>query len=173
MGRAVAQRLHGQGVNVFILDVDREGGAALAASLGERAAFRAADITDDEQVGDAIADAAGPFGDIHICCSFAGVALLGRTVGSRGPMPMATFRRCIEVNLCGTFNVVRLCAERMCGNAVLADGGGRGCIVTVSSVAAFQGPAGTVEEVARLTQCIVENDYIHAECIRIDGGKRV
>ena len=244
MGRALALRLHRQGVNVCILDTDRAEGAGLAASLGDRAAFHAADVTDDGQVAAAIDAAADRFGDIHICCNFAGAAILGRTVGSRGPLPMATFRRCIEVNLCGTFNVVRLCADRMTRNAELDDGGGRGCIVTVSSVAAFQGPSGTAaysaakaaivgmtlplardlapfgirvntiapgliltpmtwgrdasrrdeaerraaeslrhvlhparfgsaEEVAHLTQSLIENDYINAECIRIDGGKRV
>jgi 3-hydroxyacyl-CoA dehydrogenase/3-hydroxy-2-methylbutyryl-CoA dehydrogenase len=244
MGRAIAVRLHGLGMNVCILDLDEAQGSALAATLGERAAFQTADITNDAQVRTAVDAAAARFGDIHVCCNVAGVALLGRTIGSQGAMSLESFQRCLDVNLTGTFNVLRLCAERMVKNAVLDDHGARGCIVNVSSVAAFQGPSGTVaysaakaaivgmalplardlapygirvntiapgliltpmtwghdeskrsqaeqrasqslqhvlypprfgtaEEVAHLTQCIIENDYINAECIRIDGGKRV
>ena len=144
MGRAVALRLHRLGVNVAILDLNVTEGEALVEGLGARACFHAVDITDEERVRAAIDATARQFGDIHICCNFAGVAILGRTVGSEGALPLASFRQCVDVNLAGTFNVLRLCAERMATNAVLDDRGSRGCIINISSVAAFQGPAGTV-----------------------------
>ena len=79
------------------------------------------------------------FGAIHICCNFAGTGNAIRTMGKNGPFPLAEFNKIIQINLVGTFNVLRLCAEKMADNAVLNDDGGRGVIINISSIHAYEG----------------------------------
>jgi NAD(P)-dependent dehydrogenase (short-subunit alcohol dehydrogenase family) len=184
------------------------------------------------------------FGAIHICCNYAGTGNAIRTVGKKGVFPLEQFNRIIQINLVGTFNVLRLCAEQMAKNEPVNDDGSRGVIINTASVAAYEGQIGQAaysaskggvvgmtlpiardlavlgirvntivpgliytplmmggademtpeieqallplssqvlypkrlgkaEEIAQLAGCIVENDYINGECIRMDGGIRM
>ena len=82
------------------------------------------------------------FGQIHICCNFAGVADAARTVGKQGPFPLDQFRKVIDINLIGTFNVMRLAAVKMAANQLISEESGRGVIINTASVAAFEGQMG-------------------------------
>jgi NAD(P)-dependent dehydrogenase (short-subunit alcohol dehydrogenase family) len=142
LGAATARALHAAGAYVTIADRDAERGAALAAELGERAAFAAADVTDADSVAAAVAHAAAatPGGlRIAVCC--AGVGHAERTVSKRGAHGLDAFARVIGVNLIGSFNVLRLSAEAMKGNEP-DPGGERGLCLLTASIAAYDGQIG-------------------------------
>ena len=122
LGAATARRLAGVGANVVIADTNSGPGKQLAAELGARASFSAADVTDESQVGEAIAAAREKFGALHGAVSCAGIAPGERVLGKSGPHRLDTFRRAIEINLVGTFNVLRLAAQAMERNAPDAGG---------------------------------------------------
>lgn len=123
--------------------LDREGsqGPELAKKLGDRARFVAADVTSQEQVQAAVKATIDAFGTINAAINCAGVGVAAKTVSKRGPFPLELFSKCIEVNLIGTFNVIRLAAEAMSKNEPMADGE-RGVIINTASVAAFEGQIG-------------------------------
>lgn len=137
LGGAVARRLAADGATVVIVDLPGSAGAAAAEELG--GSFVPADVRDTEQVQAAV-DAASALGSLRIVVCCAGIVTGARTVGRDGPFPAADFRRTIEVNLIGTFEVIRLAAARMADNE--PHDGDRGVIVTTSSVAAFDGQVG-------------------------------
>jgi len=142
LGEATARELVARGGRVAILDLPRSPGAEVAKSLGPAALFTEADVTDEAQVAAAVDRAVREFGTLRavVCC--AGIGTPGRVVDKTGqPLALATFRRVIEVNLIGTFNVIRLAAARMFGNPPNA-GGERGAIVNTASIAAFEGQIG-------------------------------
>ena len=145
LGAATARRLHAAGAAVVLVDLPHaaEAGAALAGELGERAVFAEADVTDEAQVRAAI-DAAAGLGTLRIAVNCAGVATPGKVLGREGVLPLEQFSRVIHINLVGTFNVVRLCAEAMAAAEPLAGeyGPERGVIVNTASVAAFDGQIG-------------------------------
>jgi 3-hydroxyacyl-CoA dehydrogenase / 3-hydroxy-2-methylbutyryl-CoA dehydrogenase len=137
LGAATARRLHAARATVTIADVNADRGEALAAELGDRAAFAACDVTRPEQVQAAV-EAAGGL-RISVCC--AGVGWAEKTAGRRGPHAFEPFQTVVAVNLIGTFNVLRLAAAAMLGNQ--PDGEGeRGVCVTTASIAAFDGQIG-------------------------------
>lgn len=135
LGAATAAHFRDCGAQVMVLDRDAAG-AAYAASIG--AHFHATDVTDAASVEDAIAAARDAMGGIDICVNCAGIATGEKTVGRDGPHRLEAFRRTIEINLIGSFNVLRLAAAEMAGN----DGPERGVIVNTASIAAFDGQAG-------------------------------
>ncbi|MGE2735693.1 SDR family NAD(P)-dependent oxidoreductase [Mycolicibacterium vaccae] len=139
LGRATAQTLHDRGAKVVLLDLPGDRGKAAASEMGEDATFVGVDVTNGEQVGAAIAQAA-ELGPIRILVNCAGVATPGKALGRKGVLPLEDFDRVVRINLSGTFNVIRLAAQRM----ALADpvDGERGVIVNTSSVAAFDGQIG-------------------------------
>jgi NAD(P)-dependent dehydrogenase (short-subunit alcohol dehydrogenase family) len=139
LGGATVQRLHDEGASVVIVDLPSSPGADLAAELGDHARFVPADVRDEGQVQAAI-DAAGELGTLRIVVSCAGVATPGRVVGKRGPLPLEDFARVIDINLVGTFNVLRLAAATMLGNDPVD--GDRGVVVMTASIAAFDGQIG-------------------------------
>jgi NAD(P)-dependent dehydrogenase (short-subunit alcohol dehydrogenase family) len=176
-------------------------------------------------------------GAIHICLNFAGIGSATRTVGKSGPHPLDVFKKVININLIGTFNVLRLCAAVMARQEPVTADGQRGVIVNTASIAAYEGQIGQAaysaskggvvgmtlpiardlaqlgircntivpglihtplfdtlephvfsalessvlnpprlgraDEIAHTAQWIVENDYVNAECIRVDGGIRM
>jgi NAD(P)-dependent dehydrogenase (short-subunit alcohol dehydrogenase family) len=137
LGAATARRLHAAGAAVTIADVNAEKGEALAAELGERAAFAACDVTREDQVQAAV-EAAGEL-RIAVCC--AGIGWAEKTAGRRGPHAFEPFEAVVRVNLIGTFNLLRLAAAAMLANE--PDGGGeRGVVVTTASIAAYDGQIG-------------------------------
>ncbi len=141
MGRATAEELRSRGASIAILDLPNSAGAAVADELG--GSFHPCDITQDEQVERAVADAtAAVGGSLHIAVNTAGGGIARRTVSKDGPHPLDEFRRVIEFNLVGTFNLSRLQAWEMSRNEPVD--GERGVIVNTASIAAFEGQIGQV-----------------------------
>ena len=135
LGAATARRLAGRGARVTIADLNAEKGEALAAELG--AGFARCDVTDAAQVQAAV-EAAGEL-RISVCC--AGVGWAEKTAGRRGPHSFEPFQTVINVNLIGTFNVLRLASAAMLGNE--PDGEGeRGVCINTASIAAYDGQIG-------------------------------
>jgi len=141
LGLATATRVIAAGGQALLLDVNADAGAAAIAELGERARFRAVDVTDGAALEAALDDGLAALGGLDLAVSCAGVVGAGLTLGKTGPMPLEQFARTIGINLIGTFNLVRLAAARMQGNTPRADGE-RGVIVNTASVAAFDGQIG-------------------------------
>jgi len=142
LGRATVRRVVAAGGKAAVFDLNEDKGKALVAELGDDVIFRGVDVTDEDSVKAGIAATMEKFGAIHINCNFAGIGNAARTVGRNGPFPLDTFRTVLDVNLIGTFNVLRLCAERMQENEPGNDDGGRGVIVNTASVAAYEGQIG-------------------------------
>ena len=139
LGRATAQALAAAGVKVAILDIN---GAAAAEAACETGGFAiAADVTDAGSVEAAFAAARERHGPARIAVNCAGIGTAGRIVGRDGPLPLDAFRRVIEVNLIGSFNVMRIAAAEMSSLEPLAEGE-RGIIVSTASAAAFEGQIG-------------------------------
>ncbi|MEX2194328.1 MAG: SDR family NAD(P)-dependent oxidoreductase [Thermoleophilaceae bacterium] len=143
LGAATARRLAATGAVVTVADVDEEKGAALAAETGAR--FVRCDVREEDQVRAAVesaAEAAGP-GGLRVAVATAGSGFPHKIAGSRGPHPLPDFKRIIELNLVGTFNVMRLAATAMLDNDP-GDSGERGVLVNTASVAAFEGQVGQI-----------------------------
>ncbi|SOD71815.1 NAD(P)-dependent dehydrogenase (short-subunit alcohol dehydrogenase family) [Jatrophihabitans sp. GAS493] len=144
LGEATCRILAGNGLQVTVLDLDVKGGTRVAGEIGGQ--FVAADVTSPEQVIDAV-DAAVERAPLRVVVNCAGVPSLARTVGRDGNYASAhdldAFRRVVEINLIGTFNVVRLAATAMSHNEPNADGE-RGVVINTTSVAAFEGQVGQV-----------------------------
>jgi NAD(P)-dependent dehydrogenase (short-subunit alcohol dehydrogenase family) len=141
LGAATARRLAAAGANVLISDVNSDAGRKFAGEIGPRALFAPADVTDEAQVAEAIAAARDRFGALHGAVNCAGVAPGERILGRGGPHRLDSFRRAVDINLTGTFNVLRLAAQAMADNE--PDGEGeRGIIINTASVAAFEGQVG-------------------------------
>jgi NAD(P)-dependent dehydrogenase (short-subunit alcohol dehydrogenase family) len=142
LGEATARELVARGGRVAILDLERSRGAEIAKSLGPAALFAPADVRDEAQVAAALDRAQGELGALRAAVSCAGIGTPGRVVDKTGqPLDLAVFRRVVEVNLIGTFNVIRLAAARMLANQPFASGE-RGVIVNTASIAAFEGQIG-------------------------------
>jgi NAD(P)-dependent dehydrogenase (short-subunit alcohol dehydrogenase family) len=135
LGAATARRLRAGGAHVTIADVNAERGEALAAELD--GAFVACDVTDPDQVEAAVA-AAGP--DLRIAVTCAGIGWAEKTAGKRGPHSVAPFHKVVEVNLLGSFHLLRAAGAAMLANE--PDHGEAGVIVMTASVAAFEGQIG-------------------------------
>ncbi|HEY8490939.1 MAG TPA: 3-hydroxyacyl-CoA dehydrogenase [Dehalococcoidia bacterium] len=141
LGRATAELLASLGARVAVLDRPGSAGEEVARTLGEGAIFAPADVTDEGQVTAALDTAVREFGGVHVVVNCAGIGAAARTVSKDGPMPLGLFARVIQVNLIGTFNVIRLAAARMATNEPNAEGE-RGVVVNTASVAAFDGQIG-------------------------------
>jgi NAD(P)-dependent dehydrogenase (short-subunit alcohol dehydrogenase family) len=135
LGAATARRLHAAGARITIADLNAEKGEALAAELDAR--FVACDVTAADQVQAAV-EAAGEL-RISVCC--AGVGWAERTAGKRGPHSFDPFQTVVNVNLIGTFNVLRLAAAAMLANDP-DDEGERGVCINTASIAAYDGQIG-------------------------------
>lgn len=237
IGRAAVSAFIDKGGRVAIFDLNEMAGEAMVKELGAAAIFAKTDVADEGSVAAAIAKTMGAFGAIHVCINCAGIGSAHKTFGKDGPFPLAAWNKTIAVNLSGTFNVTRLCAEQMAKNVPEDLNGGRGVIINTASVAAYDGQIGQAAysaskagvagmtlpmardlssigvrvntiapglietpllaslpaevldalaksvlypkrlgkpaEIAHLAICIIENDYINGECIRIDGGIRM
>jgi len=136
LGAATARHFRDRGAAVTIFDRDGAKGAALAAEIG--AQFAEVDVTDEASVAAGLAAARAAMGRITAAVNCAGIATAERTLGRTGPHDLASFRRTIDINLVGSFNVARLAAAEMAGN----DGAEKGVIVNTASVAAFDGQKG-------------------------------
>src|SRR5207249_10419435 len=139
LGAATASELARAGAKVTVMDVNLDGARALANKIGGHAV--ACDVTNAEQSSAALKDARERHGAARIVINCAGVGPAKRIVGRDGPMPLADFERVININLIGTFNMMRLVAADMQSLSPLADGE-RGVIIMTASVAAFEGQIG-------------------------------
>ena len=142
LGWATAELLHSKGAKVAIFDMNDDLGQERAKTLGNGAAYFNVNVADEASVQAGIAGVQAAFDTVHICCNYAGIGTPSRTVGRDGPMPLDWFKRVIDVNLIGTFNVIRLAASVMAGNEPVTDDGCRGVIINTASVAAFDGQIG-------------------------------
>ena len=141
LGAACVRMLVGAGANVVIADVNADAGDALATELGASARFVATDVTDESSVAKAVSTALHAFGSLQGSVQCAGVALAEKVLGKSGPNPLAHFQRVIQINLVGTYNVIRFAVDAMAKNSPNADGE-RGVVVSTASVAAFDGQIG-------------------------------
>jgi len=237
IGQAVVRAFIEKGGRVAIFDLNEIAGQAMVKELGAGAIFAKTNVSDETSVAAAIAKTMAAFGAIHVCVNCAGIGSAHKTFGKDGPFPLAEWNKTITVNLTGTFNVTRLCAEQMAKNAPEDANGGRGVVINTASVAAYDGQIGQAaysaskagvvgmtlpmardlssigvrvntiapglietpllgslpadvldalaksvlypkrlgkpEEIAHLAVCMIENDYLNGECIRIDGGIRM
>ena len=140
LGAETARRLAAAGAKVAVLDLDEASAGAVAADTGGLGL--ACDVSDAAGVEDAIAEARAKHGPARICVNCAGIATGQRIVGRSGPASLDGFRKVIEVNLIGTFNVMRVCAAAMAGLDPVNDTGERGVMITTASVAAYEGQVG-------------------------------
>ncbi len=139
LGLATARRLVNAGATVVLLDLPSAPGQAAAADLGPAATFAPGDVTDDASVAAAL-DAADERGPLRIVVNCAGVGTAGRVIGRNGVLPLEQFTRVVQINLIGTFNVLRLGAERITAHDAV--NGERGVIVNTASAAAYDGQIG-------------------------------
>lgn len=140
MGEATARYLAQHGARVALLDLNVDAARKVADEIdGEAFACDVADAVSAEQ---AIEDAVSKFGMPRLLVNCAGIATGQRTVGRDGPMPLEDFKRVIDINLVGTFNMIRLAAAQMFELDPATDSGERGVIINTSSVAAFEGQIG-------------------------------
>lgn len=143
LGLAVANRIVHGGGKAAIVDLSAAQGSAAAASMGERATFIGADVSDEAAVNEAVRCAKEAMGSITAVINCAGIATPGRLVGRHGPMTGSSFRKMIEINLLGTVLVAKSSAVAMQLNSPNAHGE-RGVIVMTASVAAFDGQIGQI-----------------------------
>ncbi len=141
LGGATTQMLAAAGAKTAILDLPQSPGEKVAAEIGESAIFCPCDVTRPEEVEAAVEKTIQTFGAIHIDVNCAGIGWAQRTVSRPGPHPIEPFTKVLEVNLIGTFNVIRLAADRMSRNEPNAQGE-RGVIINTASAAAFDGQIG-------------------------------
>ncbi len=142
LGRATAEAYIAKGAKVALFDLNEELAANTAAELGDAAAAFTVNVAEEESVQTAIAGVMERFGAIHVNVNCAGIGAAARTLGRDGAMPLATFNFVIGVNLIGTFNTLRLCAEQMAKNEPVNEDAERGVIINTASVAAFDGQIG-------------------------------
>jgi len=138
LGEATVRRLNETGAVVTIADVNEDRGKALAAELGIE--FVACDVREEDQVEAAVNKAAEADGGLRIAVTCAGTGWAQKVASSKGPHPLEPFKIILEINLIGTFNVLRLAAQSMIDNEPLD--GDRGLVIMTASVAAYDGQIG-------------------------------
>ena len=136
LGLATTRRLLDAGAQVVVLDLK---GEDVVRELGDRARFAPADVTDENAVTAAL-DIAESLGPLRIVINCAGTGNAIKTLGKDGAFPLEAFRKVVEINLIGTFNVLRLGAERIAKTEPVGEE--RGVIINTASVAAFDGQIG-------------------------------
>jgi NAD(P)-dependent dehydrogenase (short-subunit alcohol dehydrogenase family) len=141
LGAATARLLVENGAHVALADVDEEAGEQMASQIGSGAEFVRTDVTDEESVQDALDSVVEMFGSLDGAVNCAGIGPAARVVGKKGVHDLGLFTKTVEINLVGTFNVIRLAALRMAENEP-DDEGERGVIINTASVAAFDGQIG-------------------------------
>lgn len=141
LGEACINKLFLDGAKAAVFDFDAARGNKVAEELGPNVIFCHTNVFSDESVKAAINKTMETFGKIDVAVNCAGVADPGKVFSKKGPLPLADFNRVIQINLVGTFNVIRLAVEQMIKNTPNSDGE-RGVIINTASVAAFDGQIG-------------------------------
>ncbi len=143
LGKATVHLLVEQGAQVVIADINQVAGEQNAAAIGNRVTFIHTDVTDEASVQNAVHRAVAHFGALHGAINCAGIGMAERTLSKRGAHSLASFIKLIQINLIGTFNVLRLAAEAIARNQP-GESGERGIIINTASVAAFDGQIGQI-----------------------------
>jgi len=144
LGEATTRRLVAQGGKVAIFDLNEQRGRALVEELGhEHVVYFQTNVTDAQQVEQQVAEVITHYGKVNTLISCAGIATPGKVVSQKGPLALDRFEQVIQVNLIGTFNVLRVAAHAMQQNEPNEEGE-RGVIINTASVAAFEGQIGQV-----------------------------
>jgi NAD(P)-dependent dehydrogenase (short-subunit alcohol dehydrogenase family) len=141
LGEATVRLLHEQGALVTVADLNAERGQALASELGVE--FVACDVREEEQVQSAVERAAAKGDGLRICVCCAGTGWAQKVAGSKGPHPLLPFETIVQINLIGTFNVLRFAASATIAAEPFEDGE-RGVCVNTASIAAFDGQIGQI-----------------------------
>lgn len=142
MGAATAKALAAQGAKVVLLDLKLEAALTLAKEINGLAFL--CDVSNAQSVEQAVLEATAAFGPPRIAINCAGLVSSKRMVSKQGPQPLEEFQHLINVNLCGTFNLMRLAAATMCSQGTADENGERGLIINTASIAAFEGQIGQV-----------------------------
>ncbi len=141
LGEATVRAFHAAGANVVIADLNSVGGEKLADELGARAAFHRTDVASEADARGCVELALARFGALNGLVNCAGIGSAAKVLGRDGPHPLDTFARIVNINLVGTFNMIRLASEAMSKGEPNA-GGERGVIINTASVAAYDGQIG-------------------------------
>jgi NAD(P)-dependent dehydrogenase (short-subunit alcohol dehydrogenase family) len=141
LGEATVRSLHAEGALVTIADVNADKGQELASELGLE--FVSCDVREEDQVKAAVEHAAAADGGLRIAVCCAGTGWAQKLAGSKGPHPLMPFETILQINLIGTFNVLRFVATAMIANEPLIDGE-RGVCVNTASIAAYDGQVGQI-----------------------------
>lgn len=143
LGRATALRLAKNGAKVLIADLPNSAGDAVVSEIGaDSAIFHPTDVTNTNDIQQGVQLAKEKFGQINVLVNCAGIGVAKKVLGKDGKAhPLEDFNKVIQVNLCGSFNAIRILSEEMATNTP-TDGGERGVIINTASVAAFDGQRG-------------------------------
>lgn len=141
LGEATVREIVTAGGKAVIFDLNEEKGNKLVGELEDQAIFVKVDVTSEENVQAGLERAIAEFGGVHILVNCAGIALAKKVLGRSGVHDLASFNKVLQVNVVGTFNAIRLTAEKMAANEP-NDEGERGVIINTASVAAFDGQIG-------------------------------
>jgi NAD(P)-dependent dehydrogenase (short-subunit alcohol dehydrogenase family) len=141
LGAATARALAQGGARVVVADLKETDGRAIEAELGASVRFARTDVTDEASAQAAVALAVQTFGGLQGLVNCAGIVHGEKVIGREGPSTLSGFKRAVEINLVGTFNLIRLAADAMAKGAPNVEGE-RGVIVNTASVAAFDGQIG-------------------------------
>ncbi|MGV8078756.1 MAG: 3-hydroxyacyl-CoA dehydrogenase [Syntrophales bacterium] len=141
LGEACVRNILDGGGKAAILDMQGERAEKLVAELGPSVIFVNTDVTSEQSVQAAVDETLAAFGMINVVINCAGVGDPAKVLGKKGPMPLNFFMRIVQINLVGTFNVIRLAVEKMSRNTPSEDGE-KGVIVNTASAAAFDGQIG-------------------------------
>ncbi|MFB3926215.1 MAG: SDR family NAD(P)-dependent oxidoreductase [Syntrophales bacterium] len=141
LGEACIRMIVAAGGKAAILDLQADRAEKLVKELGSSVIFCSTDVTKEESVQAAVDKAAAAFGLVNVVINCAGVGDPGKVLSKKGPMPLSFFNRVVQINLVGTFNVIRLALEKMVRNTPNEDGE-KGVIINTASAAAFDGQIG-------------------------------
>jgi len=141
LGEACVRNIVAGGGKAVIFDLQEDRAAKLIAELGSNVVFAKTDVTNEESVQGAVKKVLDAFGKINVAINCAGVGDPAKLLSKKGPMPLSFFNRVVQINLIGTFNVIRLTVEQMVKNTPGPDGG-KGVVINTASAAAFDGQIG-------------------------------
>ena len=142
LGEATVRLYVSLGAKVAVFDMNDERGSAFVAELGDAVIYQSVNVSDEAAVQVAMQATVAAFGAVHICNNYAGIGSAAKTVSKGEPMALAAFIHVINVNLIGSFNVLRLAAAQMASQEPLDDDGQCGVIINTASIAAYEGQIG-------------------------------
>lgn len=142
LGAATAQYLVEQGANVILVDMNQELGTQMAQQLGEKAQFKALDVTDEAAVEQFFAEIEQHYGQLNGLVNCAGIAPSAKVLGKEGLYSLSMFQKVLDINVSGSFNMIRFAAQLMAKYQLQAGEEERGVIVNTASVAAYEGQIG-------------------------------